>query len=86
VSMSFDDKAKEIVLWHIQHQHLKTTDPWHQYANSEGVIIYQWGIITDVDEFDPSHLLIIFETSDKEGFDRNHELADQFIRENGGRQ
>lgn len=85
MSTLFDDKAKEVVLWHIQHGHLKTTDPWHSYANQDGVMIYQWGIITDIDEFDPSHLLIIFEMSDKQVFDDNVELARNFVRENGGR-
>ena len=81
---TFDKSAKSILLKQLQSKHFKTTDSHHSYMNEQDEIVYQWGIIIDEDECDPSHLLIIFETTDKQQYDTNKRIALKFLRENGG--
>lgn len=56
-------------------------DPHHSYANKRGKTVFQWGIVSLASALPPSHLYIIFETTDLALFERKAQLATELVNE-----
>lgn len=80
IQPNFNDEAKERVLAFIKVDDNSTTDSHHSYKNEQGVMVYQWAILDKI-----SYMHVIFEMTDKEAFDKEVVVAQNFVRDNGGR-
>lgn len=80
IQPSFNEEAKKKVLVYIEAKDNSTTDSHHSYMSEQGVMVYQWAILDRI-----SYMHVIFEMTDKEAFDKEVIIAQNFVRDNGGR-
>lgn len=79
ISQTFGSYEEYLVLKKVKNNDFTTTDSHHSYMNGLGEMVYQWAILDSM-----SHMIVVFETTDRQQYEIEKEKALKFLRENGG--